>query len=154
MWLLLALACGPLTIVSRWDPPADLLNAGPPLFAQAFRLANQTRSTRAWFTASAAWDSVTIWPRGQVIEIETRDGRTLQSVSILAMTPRPLMLPIRLGEGDRELNPSSLEHRRGQGVVLLVSFPDPTLGRRDIADVRIRQRHPRAAAPAANGGPP
>lgn len=149
---MILLACA-LTLMSRWDPPLDILSLMPEGYAQAFRVANETKSSRAWFTVSARWDSMTYWPAGQVIEASTKDGRTLESSSAIAMTPRPECRPILLGIGNRWLDPSELEHGKGGGVVLLVSFPDPKLGRRDIADVRVRSRQTRSAASPAGSVP-
>ena len=148
-----ALVCGPITLMGQLDPP-EIPAFIPPQFVQSVRLVAKSRTTRSWFSAAARWDSTTLWPKGQEIVVVTKDGRSIASLSVMAMTPRPECVPIPLGIADRRIDPSAVDHGRSGRVVLFVSFPDPRLGIGDVAEVRLRQRVTGAAASAPTGGTP
>jgi hypothetical protein len=150
--MVLALVGGALTVMGPWAPRVDLNLFGPG-HAQAHKIAAQSQASQRWFTIAADWDSALTWPQGQTIALVLKDGRNLEAVQILAMTPRPQMRPIFLGLVSRTLYPSELEHGKNGRCVLLVAFPDPDLGLRDIAGVQVRQKGAGAAPPPGGGVP-
>lgn len=156
--IIVALTAGALELIAPWtlgDPQRAALDHLPTEHAQAYRLAASSQVTARWFSFAARWGSATTWPRGQTIALELKDGRVLEAASVMVMTPRPRMTPVLLGLADRRLDPHELEAGSDGRTVVLASFSDPDIGRRDVRGVQVRQRSkPGAAPPGSPGGSP
>jgi len=149
--ILAALVSGALTLMAPWEPRVKLDQPG---VAQAFQIASRNLYSQRWFTFAAQWDTITAWPQGQTIALSLKDGRSLEASQVMAMTPRPQCRPVFLGLSSQLLDPSQLEHGRNGRVVLLVSFPDPGIGLRDITGVQVRRKARSGAAPPEVRGSP
>jgi len=150
MMVAAAVTVGALTLMAPWDggiAQRAVIEASGPGHAQAYRIALASQATVRWFSFAAAWDSAVSWPRGQTIVVTLRDGRRLQAGTVMAMTPLPEGRPIMLGLESRRLEPSELQHGRNGRCVLLVSFPDPNLGRGDIRGVALEARRSGGGVP-------
>ena len=105
----------------------------------------ESQDRYAWFTCAAAWDTAFTWPQGLTMVATMKDGSEREATFLYVLTPRPSLVPNRLGTYNARVDPADIEHRvwdGGNDVVLYAGFPDPSMEYREVAQISVRRRAP------------